>query len=31
MKYEGDWVNDMRNGQGNLFSPENFTYEGEWF
>jgi hypothetical protein len=30
LKYEGEWNNDMRHGQGTLFMPDLGTYTGEW-
>ena len=32
VKYEGDWVQDLRHGQGSLFDCDgNLSYKGDWF
>ena len=30
-RYEGGWVNNLRNGQGNYTYPNGDVYEGEWY
>ena len=29
-KYEGEWANDLKNGQGRLSSSNGEYYNGEW-